>query len=364
METDSVYLYRIGVLKMRKSIFLISVCLLLSGLSGCASESNTKNSVDTAMTTETEQADNMEETETKEGGALISKGTIPEKLEMIPDEYYEESPHPGTIEKLEYETYEAFSYEEQSQVLTKTAYVYLPYGYDETKQYPVFYLMHGGWSDETTLLGTPDAPTEFKFVLDHAVDDGKITPMIIVCPTYNNTSGKDSWDYSLAIELTDLYHQELVNDLIPAVEGKYSSYAESVSLDGIKESRDYRGFGGFSMGSVATWRTFEYCLDDFRYFMPMSGNAGNGSGQDNTVKKSDYGPEDFFIFTASGTEDFAYSAFKSQVMNMGTYYTDSFIFADNEADGNLSFRELEGGVHDYSYAIQYIYNGLQFFWSK
>jgi PBP1b-binding outer membrane lipoprotein LpoB len=130
MEADSVYLYRIGVLKMRKSIFLISVCLLLSGLSGCASESNTKNSVDIAMTTETEQADNMEEIETKEGGALISKGTIPEELELIPDEYYKESSHPGSLEKLEYETYEAFSYEEQSQVLTKTAYVYLPYCYD------------------------------------------------------------------------------------------------------------------------------------------------------------------------------------------------------------------------------------------
>lgn len=26
------------------------------------------------------------------------------------------------------------------------------------------------------------------------------------------------------------------------------------------------------MGSVNTWRTFEYCLDYFRYFLPMSGS--------------------------------------------------------------------------------------------
>jgi hypothetical protein len=26
-------------------------------------------------------------------------------------------------------------------------------------------------------------------------------------------------------------------------------------------SRDHRGFGGFSMGSVATWRTFQFFVD-------------------------------------------------------------------------------------------------------
>jgi enterochelin esterase-like enzyme len=333
---------------MARNIICIAVGLAMTAvmLSGCASQSAAEeNSV---------EASTENQIQRQGGDTVISKGRVPDELEQIPDEYYGETSHPGTLKKLEYETYEAFSYEEKSQVLKKTAYVYLPYGYDESMQYPVFYLMHGGWSDETTLLGTPDEPTEFKNVLDHAMEDGRIEPMIIVCPTYNNTSGKDSWDDSLAIELTDLYHQELVGDLIPAVDGKYST----------KASRDYRGFGGFSMGSVATWRTFQYCLDEFRYFMPMSGNAGDGSQQDAAVKKSGYGPDDFFLFTASGTNDFAYSSFKAQVMNMGNRYTDSFIFADNEAEGNLCFREQEGAVHDYIYAYEYIYNGLQFFWSR
>src|SRR5699024_2678780 len=99
-----------------------------------------------------------------------------------------------------------------------------------------------------------------------------IQPMILVCPTYNNTSPEDSVNYSLALELTDNYHQELVNDLIPAVEGRYSTYAEDISAEALTASRDHRGFGGFSMGSVATWHTFQYCLDYFRYFMPMSGS--------------------------------------------------------------------------------------------
>lgn len=60
-------------------------------------------------------------------------------------------------------------------------------------------------------------------VLDHAIEDGKIKPLIDL-PTYNNTSREDSGDYSLAIQLTNQFHNEIVNDLISAVESKYSTY--------------------------------------------------------------------------------------------------------------------------------------------
>lgn len=76
--------------------------------------------------------------------------------------------------------------------------------------------------------------------------------MIVVCPTYNNESDTESSDYSLALELTDNYHNELINDLIPAVESTYSTYAADTTPDGLRESRDHRAFCGFSMGSVTT----------------------------------------------------------------------------------------------------------------
>ena len=202
----------------------------------------------------------------------VTNAEFPGELAKIPEDYFTPSDSPGTLVELEYDTYEAMSYEEESQVLHKRAIVYLPYGYSDEVQYNVFYLMHGGWSDETTYLGTPEAPAEFKNVLDHGIADGKIQPMIVVCPTYNNESDRDSWDYSLAIQLTERYHNELVQDLIPAVEGRYSTFAEDTSLEGLRASRDHRAFCGFSMGSVATWRTFQYCLDEFRYFMPSSGS--------------------------------------------------------------------------------------------
>lgn len=301
----------------------------------------------------------------KEAGKAVNVSeNIPDALEQVPDEYKEPAQVQGRIERLDYKTYESFSYAEKSKQLTKTAYVYLPSGYDKERQYNIFYLMHGGWSNETTWLGSPEQPSEFKNILDHAIADGKIKPLIIVCPTYNNTSGEDSADYSLALKLTDQYHQELTGDLIPAVESKYSTYAEDTTEEGIKKSRDHRGFGGFSMGSVATWHTFQYCLDCFRYFMPMSGNLStDGEYMADMVRKSGYDTDDFFIFAMSGTDDFAYSAFKSQIEAMAAVSDKTFVMADNERDGNLAFREQEGGVHDGDYASQYTYNGLMWFWN-
>ncbi|MDO5424322.1 MAG: alpha/beta hydrolase-fold protein [Eubacteriales bacterium] len=242
--------------------------------------------------------------------------------------------------------------------------MYLPYGYSEEEKYPVFYLSHGGWSNETSLMGTDENPRSFKYVIDHAIEDGKIQPLIIVLPTYNNTSGSDSGDYSLALQLTDQFHNELVNDLIPAVESRYRTYTEDTTLEGLAASRDYRGFGGFSMGSVNTWCTFRYCLDYFRYFMPMSGSYGaDGEYMAELVKNSGYDWDDFFIFSASGTNDFAYSAFKAQIMAMGSVKDGTFCFANKEADGNLSFLEREGYSHDGKAADEYTYNGLRFFWN-
>lgn len=289
-------------------------------------------------------------------------GMIPDELEYIPKGYERPADKQGKLQKIRYNTWESFTYDQKSRKLTKEAWVYIPYGYDENKKYNVFYLSHGGWSDETTIMGTDKNPHSFKNVMDHAIQDGKIQPLIIVLPTYNNTSERDSSDYSLAIQLTDQFHNELVNDPIPAVESKYSTYAKSVTTDGLRKSRDHRGFGGFSMGSVNTWNTFRYCLDYFRYFMPMSGSYSiDGQYMADLVRQQGYGSDDFFIFSASGTDDFAYSAFKAQIMAMAKDSDGMFKIANNKKDGNLSFLEREGYQHDQKACDEYTYNGLRFF---
>ena len=288
---------------------------------------------------------------------------IPAELEEIPVSYLAPAEHAGQMVRLDYTTWESFTYEDKLQQLHKTAWVYLPYGYTDAQRYNVFYFMHGGWSNETTQLGTDDHPSALKHVIDHAIADGKMKPMIIVCPTYNNTSPEDSGDYGLAIQLTDQYHNELLYDLMPAVEGKYSTFAEDTTPEGLKKSRNHRGFGGFSMGSVTTWRTFEHCLDYFRYFMPSSGNlTTNAVYMDAIVRRHGYDWDDYFIFACSGTADFAYRAFKMQIDNMAASSSGYFRMADNEAEGSMAYREKEGYAHDGRAMMEYAYNGLCWFW--
>ena len=338
---------------MNKKIFIILVLtMIMLCVSACGKTDNKEqSSVNNTSNISNTQSANL-------------SGTVPDELEYIPDGYENPATQQGTLNKLTYDTWESFSYEQKSNKITKEAWVYLPYGYTDEEEYNVFYLSHGGWSNETTLMGTDDNPKSFKNVIDNAIQDGNIKPLIIVLPTYNNTSENDSSDYSLAIQLTNQFHNELVNDLIPAVESKYSTYAKDTTPQGLKESRDHRGFGGFSMGSVNTWNTFRYCLDYFRYFMPMSGSyTTDGEYMADLVRQQGYSAQDFFIFAASGTDDFAYSAFKAQIMAMANNSGGMFKLAKNESEGNMSFLEREGYKHDAKATDEYTYNGLRFFWN-
>ncbi|MFQ9667634.1 alpha/beta hydrolase [Thomasclavelia spiroformis] len=341
---------------MKKEKIFISfvLCTIVLNLVSCTNL-NTNSKQTTGFDTQ-----EVEDMETKN-----LSGVIPDELEYIPDSYKQPATQQGTLNKLTYQTWESFTYENHTQRLTKDAWVYLPYGYLQDQQYNIFYHSHGGWSNETTLMGTDRNSTYFKNVIDHAIEDGKMQPMILVFPTYNNTSESDSGDYSLALELTDQFHNELISDLIPAVESKYSTYAKDTTLEGLKESRDHRGFGGFSMGSVNTWCTFRYCLDYFRYFMPMSGSySTDGDYMAQLVKEQGYKPEDFFIFAASGSDDFAYSSFRSQIMAMENASDNTFRFGTSESNGNLAFLVREGYSHDATANYEYMYNGLCFFWNS
>lgn len=278
---------------------------------------------------------------------------FPSEMVNIPDKYWQENTRQaGSLVDVYYDTYESFTYKDKMQSLRKHAVVYLPYGYSKNKQYNTLYLMHGGWSNENTYLGRPGQEHLFKNVLDNAIAEGQMKAMIVICPTYNNLHEKDSWDYELALKLTNNYHNELMNDLIPTIDNTFSTYA----------NRSHRAFVGFSMGSVTTWHTFQYCMSAFRYFMPSGGAiSDNGQWLANLVTNQGFNAKDFFIFAASGTDDFAYSGFTKQIMAMKNE-EQIFKYANNEIDGNLYYLVNPGGVHDAQNALKYFYNGMIRIW--
>lgn len=275
----------------------------------------------------------------------------------LPDEYRAVSEEPGTIETLTYTTANL-----QNGVDHKRLHVYLPHGYDAadaSAKYNVLYLMHGGGENEDLLFGGPGQEKELKRILDNMIANGDIDPLIVVTPTFYG--GKND---------TALFHEELIQDIVPLVETKYHTYAASGSLEDLQASRAHRAFGGFSMGAVTTWNIFVHGLDYFKYYMPLSGDSwalGEKAGSDraketaqflaDVARASGYTPQDYYIFSATGKLDIAYPNLKPQIDAM-KQITDVFIYSSDTSKGNFYFIAADGGTHAWYWQNQYIYDIL------
>lgn len=302
-----------------------------------------------------------------------NKANLEHILKEIPDNYQKKAQEEGRVERI---NYESNSYDSQNKKLEKYALVYLPYGYSEEdldKKYNVFYLFHGGGDHVGLYFDRENESSVFKRILDNMIEKGDMEPLILVTPTYYPDSTTDP-SVDTAEKLTVNFHQELLQDIIPAVESSYHTYAETVDAKVLQASRAHRASGGFSMGSVATWYTFIHGLDYFKYFMPMSGDSWimgrlGGSAKpeetaeylDHVARKSRYSTDEYFIYALTGTDDIAFPALNGQIEAMKNH-TNSFIYDADFSKGNLYFSLAEGGVHNFHYEIQYIYNALPVFW--
>ncbi|MFR5152743.1 MAG: alpha/beta hydrolase [Ruminococcus sp.] len=144
--------------------------------------------------------------------------------------------------------YDTKAYATDERDVKKTAYVYLPYGYSEEKEYNILYLMHGTGDDEKYWLKTNPYN---KTMLDNMIADGDIEPLIVVTPTfYVEDDCADDLD-----QLTYSFAKELRNDLMPEIESVYSTYAKSADDEGFAESRDHRAFAGLSRGAVTMYHS-------------------------------------------------------------------------------------------------------------
>ena len=204
----------------------------------------------------------------------------------------------GTIEELVYETK---AYATDSRPVTKRALVYLPYGYDENARYNILYLMHGTGDDENYWLQTHPYN---KIMLDRLIAQGEIEPLIVVTPSfYVEDDGKDS---SLDI-LTFSFAEELRRDLMPAVETKYSTWAETADDAGFAASREHRAFAGLSRGAVTTANA-ALCgsLDYFSYFGLFSSFRTTEEHLRETIRSEEWKALPIsYLYATTGNFDFA-----------------------------------------------------------
>lgn len=155
----------------------------------------------------------------------------------------ENIPH-GSVESIEFESTVTGG--------KRPATVYLPPGYSREQTYPVLYLLHGigGHERHWTVPGNADA------ILDNLIADGNAVPMIIVMPNGRASnepttplfggsppgSGDDGGDRMAGMlvefEAYAAFERELLNDLIPYIEARYS----------VNTERSQRALAGLSMG--------------------------------------------------------------------------------------------------------------------
>ena len=285
------------------------------------------------------------------------------KTQTIPDGYLNEVVQQGEVVRIDYDTRD---YADGTMaVWQNTAYVYLPYGYDTDteRRYNVLYLVHGHYGTASTYLTVEDGM--LRRVLDQMIAHGDIDPLIVVTPSYNY--GSPTPDYVDADKYCKALPLELQHDLIPLVESRYRTYAETTSETGLKASRSHRAIGGFSMGGVTTWYALDQTLGLFRWFLPISGDcwslgafAGMNRPEDTArylaerITAQDYTAGDFYIWAASGTNDSAYRETLNQIEGMAGL-SEMFTLQ------NMTFHEKDGARHEYRPTIEYIYNALQFF---
>lgn len=232
------------------------------------------------------------------GFARQASGPASAQLWAVPEVYDAQiCGQAGTVTTITYQT-KAYGTDERS--VEKRAYVYLPYGYDETKQYDILYLMHGTGDDESYWL---EDHAYNKTMVDHMIAAGDIAPLIIVTPTFYV---EDDCQSELDV-LTYSFAQELRCDLMPAVESVYSTYAESCDPEGFAASREHRAFAGLSRGAVTMYHSAMCAsLDYFAWFGAFSGSRTSAEFFSQTIQADAFRTYPIrYLYVSSGNFDFA-----------------------------------------------------------
>ncbi len=253
----------------------------------------------------------------------------------------------GTIQEISYTT-KAY-YGDESEIV-KTAFVYLPKDYDETKEYNVLYLMHGIGGNEKE-WGMYNSSSKVKAMMDQLTAREAIDPFIVVA--VNGRSSADFANTNADINSFYVFGKELRNDLIPYIDANFATYAEyrEEGYD-LTAARDHRAMAGLSMGGMQTTNIgLCECLDIISYFGTFSAAPTTYSAVQIAECLETFEEYDInYFYSMCGTGDnIAYSSAKAAVTGL----TD---ITDKLTDGeNFTWQTLPGG-HDFNIWYLGFYN--------
>ena len=147
----------------------------------------------------------------------------------------------------------------------RRCFVYTPPDYDKntTKRYPVLYLQHGGWEDETSWSNQGKT----GLIMDNLIAEGKAIPFIIVMDngTWAMPEGErprlgEGWPPP---GWADGFKKTMLEDIIPMIDANYRTLAD----------QPHRAMAGLSMGGMQTNAIAMENLDVFSHIGIFSGGT-------------------------------------------------------------------------------------------
>lgn len=123
-----------------------------------------------------------------------------------------------------------------SNQVKRNVLVYLPKGYnptDKKTKYPVYYLLHGAPGKETDWAVSGD----MKKALDQKIQDGSISPLIVVCPDGNGGIFRDT-QFIDSTDKKELNETFISRTLVEYIDNSYNT----------KKASEWRAIGGLSSG--------------------------------------------------------------------------------------------------------------------
>ena len=229
----------------------------------------------------------------------------------------------------------------------KGANVWLPPGYDSSKEYPVFYVNHGYGGDESSMMNGMGV----REIATNLIKSGEAVPMIIVFtnqytdPNHAAQTGNGQAD----VPGYDNFVEDMPDSLMPYIESHYP----------VKTGRENTAVAGFSMGGRESLYIGMKCCDKVGYIGGGAPAPGIFPTKDQfmthpgVMSKDEmhidppYSP--YLLLIAGGTSDTMVNDFPKQ-------YSDLFTQHGTE---NIYLSVPRGG-HDSSTVIPLMYNFIKY----
>lgn len=201
---------------------------------------------------------------------------------------------------VDYGTVQDIQYQSTATNSTRKAKVILPAGYSTAKKYPVLYLLHGIFQDETTLLNDG-----VQNVIGNAIASGDSEEMIVVLPNAcaNATGSGDGFNLE-HYAAYDNFINDFEDCLMPYINEHYSTAT----------GRENTAISGFSMGGRVTLHIGFTLQDKVRYIGALNPAFGILEYENNGVHENGLFTEESFtlqpqymddmlVLIAAGTND-------------------------------------------------------------